>query len=332
MDAITLLKDDHHTVEQLFKRFEQAGDRAHVQKRQIVDRIIEELSMHAAIEEQVFYPVARATVPGTEDIALESLEEHHVVKWLLSELVDMDPAHERFDAKVTVLIENVRHHVEEEESDFFPKVREHLGRNELAELGDTLADAKKSAPTRPHPRMPDAGSGNAVAGAITGVVDRVGDNLSGIAQGSVTAVQDLIARITGSDRPKVSPTGLVDHPQAGGRGAFGRHDGNRRRAGDGPQRQVRCEVDCQGGQGRGEGHRHVGEEVRQRDGDDSKASRHDNGPHGTLRNEEDGGNRQALSEEDRSGGIRFALMMSALVGRSVASPARPTRAQARFTK
>src|SRR5689334_8439076 len=79
MDAITLLKDDHRTVEQLFKRFEKAGDRAHAQKRKIVDRIIEELSVHAAIEEQLFYPVARATVPKTEDIALESLEEHHVV-------------------------------------------------------------------------------------------------------------------------------------------------------------------------------------------------------------------------------------------------------------
>ena len=207
MDAITLLKDDHDTVEQLFKRFEQAGERAHVQKRQVVDRIIEELSVHAAIEEQVFYPVVRATVPETEDIALESLEEHHVVKWVLSELVDMDPAHERFDAKVTVLIENVRHHVEEEESDFFPKVREHLGRNDLIDLGEAMVDAKRSAPTRPHPRMPDTPPGNLVAGAITGVVDRVGDNLSGIAQGSVTAVQDLIARLTGSDRPKVSPTG-----------------------------------------------------------------------------------------------------------------------------
>src|SRR5690606_18750358 len=181
MDAITLLKDDHHTVEQLFKRFEQAGERAHVQKRQIVDRIIEELSVHAAIEEQVFYPVARAADPDNEEIALESLEEHHIVKWLLSELVDMDPAHERFDAKVTVLIENVRHHVEEEESAFCPEVRKQLGRNELAELGDTLADAKKSAPTKPHPRMPDEGPANMVAGAIAGVADRVGDNLSGIA-------------------------------------------------------------------------------------------------------------------------------------------------------
>ena len=111
-DAISMLKDDHKTVERLFKRFEKAGDRAHVEKREIVDRIIEELSVHAAIEEQLFYPVARATVPGTEDIALESLEEHHIVKWVLSELETMTPEDERFDAKVTVLIENVRHHVQ----------------------------------------------------------------------------------------------------------------------------------------------------------------------------------------------------------------------------
>ena len=207
MDAITLLRNDHKTVERLFKRFEKAGDRAHVEKRQIVDRIIEELSVHAAIEEQVFYPVARATVPETEDLALESLEEHHIVKWVLAELADLDPSDERFDAKVTVLIENVRHHVEEEEGEFFPKVRGGLNRKALAEIGAALADAKQSAPTRPHPRLPDVPPGNTVGGAIAGVVDRVGDNLSGIAQGSISAVQDLIARILGTGKPKVSPTG-----------------------------------------------------------------------------------------------------------------------------
>ena len=271
MDAITLLKDDHHTVELLFKRFEQAGDRAHVQKRQIVDRIIEELSVHAAIEEQVFYPVARAAVPSTEDIALESLEEHHIVKWLLSELADMDPSHERFDAKVTVLMENVRHHVEEEESEFFPQVRDQLGRNELAELGETLADAKKSAPTRPHPRLPDEGPTNVVpAGTITGVVDRVGDNLSGIAQGTVTAVGDLIARFTGSDRPKVSPTGSFNDSQAGAGRPFGCHGGNRRCPGDCSERQVRYRIDCKGGQGGCQGHRDLGEEVGSVDRDAAK--------------------------------------------------------------
>ena len=147
MDAITMLKEDHQTVEQLFKRFEKAGDRAFSEKRKIADQVVEALSKHAAIEEQVFYPVARATVPDTEDVVLESLEEHHIVKWVLSELDGMDPAEERFDAKMTVLIENVRHHVEEEEQEFFPKVRAELDRNALAEVGEALEAAKQAAPS-----------------------------------------------------------------------------------------------------------------------------------------------------------------------------------------
>jgi len=207
MDAITLLRSDHKTVESLFKRFEKAGDKAYVAKREIVDRIIEELSVHAAIEEQVFYPVARSKVPKTEDIALESLEEHHIVKWVLSELDSLDPRAERFDAKVTVLIENVRHHVEEEQNEFFPLVRAAMGRAELVELGEALARAKKIAPTHPHPRSSDAPPANSPMGAIAGVVDRVGDNLSGIAQGGVAVARDVVARFTGSTQPTPSATG-----------------------------------------------------------------------------------------------------------------------------
>jgi hemerythrin superfamily protein len=207
MDAITLLRSDHKTVEQLFKRFEKAGDGAVVEKREIVDGIVEELSIHATIEEHVFYPVVRATVPGTEDIALESLEEHHIVKWVLSELDGMDPAAERFDAKVTVLIENVRHHVEEEEGEFFPKVRDELGRKALGDLGAALEQAKSTAPTHPHPRSPDTPPSNGVVGAIAGVIDRLTDNVSGVAQGSVLAVEDLIATVSHNKKPKVSPSG-----------------------------------------------------------------------------------------------------------------------------
>ena len=209
MDAITLLRNDHKTVEQLFKRFEKAGAGARVEKRQIVDRIIEELSIHAAIEEQLFYPVARSTVPGTDDITLESLEEHHIVKWVLSELEGLDPADERFDAKVTVLIENVRHHVKEEETEFFPKVRDGLGRKTLAELGDMMANAKTIAPTHPHPRSPDVPPGNSFVGTIAGIADRVADNMSGLAQGSVSAAQDLIARVLGRDSAASAPTGTT---------------------------------------------------------------------------------------------------------------------------
>ena len=207
MDAITLLKADHKSVEKLFKRFEKAGDKAHVEKRNVVDRIIEELSVHAAVEEQLFYPVIRATVPDTEDLALESLEEHHIVKWVLSELDSMSPEDERFDAKVTVLMENVRHHVEEEEQELFPMVRDELGRNALGDLGDAMAEAKKSAPTHPHPRSPDTPPGNLAAGATAGVADRVGDTVSGLAQGGVSVLADVIDTVLRRKRSRPTPRG-----------------------------------------------------------------------------------------------------------------------------
>ncbi|MGZ4485851.1 MAG: hemerythrin domain-containing protein [Nocardioidaceae bacterium] len=155
MDAIVLLKDDHKTVEKLFKQFEKAGDDAHKTKRDLVDRIIEELSVHAFIEEQIFYPVAREAVPETENHVLESLEEHHIVKWVLEELRGMDPEDERFDAKVTVLMENVRHHVEEEEQEWFPEVRKQMGRKRLQELGEQMEQAKAAAPRDPRPTASD---------------------------------------------------------------------------------------------------------------------------------------------------------------------------------
>lgn len=92
---------------------------------------------------------ARAVVPDTADHVLESIEEHHVVVWMLSELAGMDPANDRYKAKVTVLIENVRHHVKEAEQDWFPQVRKGMGRKALQELGEQLVAAKADAPKTP---------------------------------------------------------------------------------------------------------------------------------------------------------------------------------------
>jgi hemerythrin superfamily protein len=149
MDAIVLLKDDHKTVEKLFKQFEKAGERAYKEKQHLVEQIIRELTTHAYIEEEIFYPAARQEVPETKDHVLESVEEHHVVVWMLSELKNLDPKDERYDAKVTVLIENVRHHVEEEEQEWFPQVREAMGRKKLQELGEQMEKAKAQAPGDP---------------------------------------------------------------------------------------------------------------------------------------------------------------------------------------
>ena len=123
-DAVELIKSDHRKVEKLFREFEEAGDRAYKTKQELVGQIVEELEVHATIEEETYYPAveAKAKKEGKELIA-EAVEEHHVVKILLGELRSMSSEDEAFDAKVTVLMENVRHHVEEEESELLRSPR-----------------------------------------------------------------------------------------------------------------------------------------------------------------------------------------------------------------
>jgi hemerythrin-like domain-containing protein len=145
-DAIAVLTADHRTVEEIFRRF----------------------------EEQLFYPRLRLAGREMKDEVLEALEEHHVVKELLAEIEKLPPENERFGAKVTVLIENVRHHIEEEEGDMFPRARRALSRAELVELGEGLEALKALAPTRPHPHAPDEPPANLANLGVAGV-DRARD-------------------------------------------------------------------------------------------------------------------------------------------------------------
>ena len=148
-DAIVLLKDDHKEIKRAFDAFEKAGENAHAEKGRLVNKIIELLTVHTYIENEVMYPRVRELLPEVEDDVLESYEEHHVADVLVIELSVMKPTDERFTAKTTVLIENVEHHIDEEEKEWFPKVREGLGRKQLQELGAEMAKARKKAPTRP---------------------------------------------------------------------------------------------------------------------------------------------------------------------------------------
>jgi hemerythrin superfamily protein len=148
-DAIVLLKQDHREVKALFRKFEQAGDNAHKHKEQLVKQIIELLTVHTYLENECMYPQVRKLLPDLEDDVLESYEEHHVADILCAELWVMSGDDERYDAKTTVLIENVTHHVEEEEQDWFPKVRAGLGRKQLQDLGADLLELKKKAPRSP---------------------------------------------------------------------------------------------------------------------------------------------------------------------------------------
>ncbi|MFN8157064.1 MAG: hemerythrin domain-containing protein [Candidatus Nanopelagicales bacterium] len=138
MDAIVLLRTQHREVEKLFKAVDK-GDLS------VVPEICAALEEHALIEEDVFYPAVRAEVPDEASDILESLEEHLIVKRLVAELREMDPDDEAYEAKATVLAENVRHHVREEEDELFPAVRSALGRKRLVELADEMQRDRESA-------------------------------------------------------------------------------------------------------------------------------------------------------------------------------------------
>jgi hemerythrin superfamily protein len=147
--AVQLLKDDHKTVEDLFARYEAAGEDATEEKRQIRDRIVKELSVHAYIEEEVFYPATKEARKETEEMVQEALEEHSKAKDMLRKLSALDPDDSEFDEVMRHLVTDIRHHVEEEENEMFPKVSESLSSQELSDLGDRLQEAKGQAPQTP---------------------------------------------------------------------------------------------------------------------------------------------------------------------------------------
>jgi hemerythrin superfamily protein len=148
-DAIVLLKDDHKKIRKLFREFQATGDRAVKTRDKVAGQFIEELTVHTYIENEVMYPAVRELLPDLADEVLESFEEHHVADVLIMELAALPAGSERFVPKATVLIELVTHHLEEEEQDFFPKVRKGLGRKQLQELGARLEEAKAKAPRSP---------------------------------------------------------------------------------------------------------------------------------------------------------------------------------------
>jgi hemerythrin superfamily protein len=191
MDAIALLKQDHATIKTLFKRYQAlAHDGDAGKKQELSRRIIEELSIHAAIEEQVFYPSVKAHDSRWAAQIDKALEEHKVAKWELAALQKMVPDDARFDAKFAVLVQNVLYHIEEEETELFASLHRTFAREELDALADALLLAKRAVPTHPHPRLPDEPPGNMVVAPLVAVFDRSRDLLTAVVERGAAWAQD----------------------------------------------------------------------------------------------------------------------------------------------
>ena len=142
-DVIDLLTEDHRKVEEMFEEYESSKDEADDEaKSALVATICLELTMHASVEEEIFYPAARAALDEEDSDMLDEAEvEHASVKVLIADLADMQPSDALYDAKVKVLSEYVKHHVQEEEGEIFPSVRE--SDIDLASLGEEVASRKQ---------------------------------------------------------------------------------------------------------------------------------------------------------------------------------------------
>lgn len=183
MDPIRLLKQDHRRVRVLFRRFQQAKSNSDRQK--VGEEIIEELSVHAAIEEQLVYPLLRAAGGKRGDEVLIALEEHHAIKLVLAELDNMNADAERYTAKMHVVREAIEAHVREEEEQQLPRLERLLDPQRAEDMVEAMRLMKAAVPNHPHPLAPDEPPGNLVAAILSKMSD------SG---------KDLIRKLTDSDR------------------------------------------------------------------------------------------------------------------------------------
>src|SRR6187431_1282993 len=144
MDAITLLKTDHDKVKKLLNELETTTERGVKTRSELFATIKGELTVHEAIEEEIFYPELKAH-PKAKDVVLEGFQEHHVVDLLMGELESLDVSDEAWGAKAIVMKENIEHHIEEEEGEMFKQARSVFDRQELEDLGARMAERKASA-------------------------------------------------------------------------------------------------------------------------------------------------------------------------------------------
>lgn len=177
MDAVDLLTKDHREVENLFTQYESSIDTD--SKLGTAHQIVHDLAVHGEIEELRFYPRLREVLDDGDRLADEAIDEHLAIKETLNAIDSMSSYEEALDDRMRELIAEVRHHVEEEERELFPKIRQALSDEDLRELGERMERARSMVPTRPHPKAPTSPGAKAVASPPVALIDRIRDGIRG---------------------------------------------------------------------------------------------------------------------------------------------------------
>jgi hemerythrin superfamily protein len=176
-DLLSVILADHREVEAVFTELE-SGQGSPGHRRDLADHVIAELVRHSVAEEQYMYPAAREVLPDGDQIAEHELEEHAEAEKVMKDLDGLDATDPRFDELLSKLMQDVRHHIQDEEKDLLPRLQGACSDEQLRDLGEKVLRAKKSAPTHPHPSAPDKPPANKLLGPGAALVDRMRDALT----------------------------------------------------------------------------------------------------------------------------------------------------------
>lgn len=177
-DVVEELKTDHREVEELFGRIEQLPS-GNPQRKEYADLVTIELVRHSVAEEAYLYPAVREHVPDGDALADRELEDHAAAERTMKELERCEADNPEFDRLMTQLMTEIRQHVQDEESNLFPRLTQSCPADKLSELGEKVRMAKKTAPTRPHPAAPSKPPANKLLAPGLGLVDRMRDAMTG---------------------------------------------------------------------------------------------------------------------------------------------------------
>jgi hemerythrin-like domain-containing protein len=142
VDALTLLKEDHDKVKKILNELDSTTDRGVKTREELFTKVKTELQIHESIEEEIFYPALKEH-PKAKEIVLEAYEEHNVVDMVMKEIEGIPYEDETWGAKLTVMKENVEHHIEEEEKEMFGQARQVFEKEELDKLGQRMESRKE---------------------------------------------------------------------------------------------------------------------------------------------------------------------------------------------
>ncbi|MFI6789658.1 hemerythrin domain-containing protein [Nonomuraea sp. NPDC050383] len=178
-DVITVLVTDHREVEQVFAELETMIGAIGERPQTLAEQVVIELVRHSVAEEAYLYPAVREHVPGGDELADKEIAEHAEAEETMKRLERLEPGDDDFWPVLEELMREIRHHIQDEEGDLFPRLRAACPPEALTELGAKVERAKKLAPTRPHPSAPDKPPADKLLAPGAGLIDRLRDALTG---------------------------------------------------------------------------------------------------------------------------------------------------------